>query len=640
VRLICDLECNGFLQECSKIHCIAIRDLDSDYSRLYIGDEGVKEFLLDIEGDELIWHNGFVFDIEVIKKIYNIDLTKTNKIHDTIILSQLFFGDLKNMDYEKFKTPKKYIGSHSLAAWGHRLLCYKGEYIGGFEEYTEEMSAYCLQDTLVTKQLFLYFESIKAERIEREDCIELEYEVAKVLARQQAFGVEFDKEKAQQLEGTLQAEKVRIRQELQKLFKPRVISLGEFTPKVTRKDLGTKKDRVYTKIKFEEYNPSSRKQTIDRLCKEMGWTPQEFTDKGNPQLDEEIIEALPFKEIEPLKNYYILDKRLGQLANGSKAWLKVVKPNNRIYGSILQSGTLSGRPSHHSPNLSQVPANDKFYGKECRELFKVAEGKVMIGVDADALEMRTLAGFLKPLDGGEFIKTLLEGKKELGTDMHSLNAKAYQVDHLEQGRDCSKTLFYAALYGAKNPKLGLILQQYGVNFQEYVKDFDNEFENLKEWSIKKKTGFSDKYLECLLVGKTARENYGKKMPYLPKLIENVVKKWKERGYLIGLDGRKLYPRSEHAVFNTLNQSAGAILCKKAWVIADNKLQEKLTPGKDYEFIINSHDEEQLEVVDNGETIRYTETILKESIIEAGLYFKWPCPLAANTQVGRSWDQTH
>ncbi len=471
--------------------------------------------------------------------------------------------------------------------------------------------------------------------------IELEYEIAPILARQQAYGVLFDKNKAEELYCVLLSEKARLRQQLQDVFKPRIINLGEVIPKSSNSKTGIREGSIYTKIKIQEYNPNSRPQTIDRLCKEFGWRPEEFTEKGNPEFDEEIIESLPFNELKPLKDYYIINKRLGQLAEGSKAWLKMVKDNNRIYGSIKQSGTLTGRMAHFNPNMAQIPSNDKPYGKECRELFKVPEGKLMVGCDADALEMRCLGGYLKRFDNGRFIKTILEGKKETGTDMHTLNMYAYGIEKYEGARDCSKTLFYGSLYGAKNPKLGLILQQYGIDFREYVNNFDSEFNKLKKWSVSKDTGFSDKYLECLLAGKVARERYGERLPELPELIKDVQTRWKSQGYLKGLDGRKLFPRSEHAAFNTLLQSAGAIIMKKALYIADETMKrDGLIQGIDYEFILNIHDEWQLEVVDNINTCVIIKDIVIRSIEEAGEFYSFPCPMKGNAVIGKNWSETH
>lgn len=174
MRLILDIETNGLLQELTEIHCIAVRDVDSDWSSLIVGHDDIKTWLHLASALEHVYigHNIFGFDNEAIKKIYQIDLTKSHRIEDTFILSQLFYGDLAGWDFkhsvgivEGFQT--KNIGSHSLQAWGQRLKCYKGDYKGGFEEYNEEMGLYCQQDTLVTKELYKYFESIVDERINR-----------------------------------------------------------------------------------------------------------------------------------------------------------------------------------------------------------------------------------------------------------------------------------------------------------------------------------------------------------------------------------------------------------------------------------------------------------------------------------------
>lgn len=482
--------------------------------------------------------------------------------------------------------------------------------------------------------------------MEIKECIKLEYSIAPIIARQCSYGVEFDVVKAQDLLCKLQAEKVGLKQLLQQVFLPRVVNLGEFNPKknYTVEVNGVKHSMViggiYTKIKFEEYNPNSRQQTVDRLVKELGWTPQEFTDKGNPEFDEEIIESLPFKALEPLKNYYIVTKRISQLEGGRQAWLAKVMPDGRIYGGIMQSGTITARMAHFQPNLAQVPSCDKPWGRECRELFKPSKGRIMIGCDADGLEARTLSGFLVPFDGGVFRDALLKGKKEDKTDIHSLNAIAYCIDKYDSGRDCSKTLFYASIYGAANAKLGLILQQFGVNFRDYVDNFEKELVKLKVWNEKKHAGFSDKYLECLVAGKTARDRYGEASPGLPKLIKNVIEAWKSRGFLKGLDGRKLYPRTEHSVFNTLNQSAGAIIMKKALAIAESLLDNSIMSKGRYEFLLNVHDEWQLEVDNDPRVIEFVSLTLAESIKLAGEYFKFPCPMVGSVKVGNNWAETH
>lgn len=471
-------------------------------------------------------------------------------------------------------------------------------------------------------------------------CVDLEHAIAPILARQCAKGVMFDREAAYRLYSDLLSAKVRLRTALQEVFPTRVVSLGLVCPKASNSKYGTRKGCEYTRIKFEEYNPSSRPQTVDRLKKQFDWNPMDFTEKGSPKLDEEIIEALPFPQVAPLKEYMMVDQRLKQLNTGKQSLMNCVKEDGRIHGSLLQSGAVTGRMIYFAPNYN-IPRVDRPYGKEFRSLFRVPDGKVMIGCDADGLEARTLGGYLKKFDNGEFIKAVLEGDKTKGTDIHSMNMYAYKIEKLcEESRDCAKQLLYASIYGARNPKLGLILLTYGVNFEEYVPDFIRSLAGIKKWAQSKGLDYSDKTLECLVAGKYCRESYGEKMPALPALIKDVTSVWKANGFLKGLDGRKLFPRSEHAVFNTLNQSAGSVIMKKALQMADNELQLELKAGRDYEFVINQHDEWQLEVTDDPKIIEYVMKVLPESIKKAGEFFNFPCPMGGSAKVGKDWSECH
>ncbi|HEY3524978.1 MAG TPA: DNA polymerase [Nitrososphaeraceae archaeon] len=478
------------------------------------------------------------------------------------------------------------------------------------------------------------------------ECIKLEYAIAPIISRQQEYGIEFDVGGANELLIQLESKKLELKNKLQEVFSIRIINRGEFTPKnnyscnrggVVHRMV---KGGTFTRIEYEEYNPNSRQQTVDRLCKEFGWTPQEFTDKGNPEFDEEIIESLPYKEMAPLKDYYIVNKRISQLSGGKQAWLKHVREDGRIYGSVMQSGTITARMAHYGPNLAQVPSCDKAWGTECRRLFRAKKGKIQVGCDADGLEARTLSGFLVPFDGGQFRDILLTGKKENKTDIHSINAIAYEVNEYSTGRDCAKTLFYAGIYGCKGPKAGLILQQFGIDLKSYIPNYNIEMIKIKQWNARVKAGFSDRFLECLVAGKLAQGRYNEKLPALPNLIQDVIKSWESNKFLKALDGRKLYPSNAHSCFNILNQSAGAIIMKKALAIADNLLYtNKNTRGK-YEFMLNIHDEWQLEVENDKDLVTEVSDILKNSIKFAGEYFNFPCPMVGSIKIGTNWAETH
>jgi hypothetical protein len=84
---------------------------------------------------------------------------------------------------------------------------------------------------------------------------------------------------------------------------------------VNNKSRGYVNGQPFTKVRFEEFNPGSRTQIADRLRQKYGWTPEKTTEKGNPILDDDILAALPYPEAQPLAEYMLVKKRLGQIAD-------------------------------------------------------------------------------------------------------------------------------------------------------------------------------------------------------------------------------------------------------------------------------------------------------------------------------------
>ena len=93
-------------------------------------------------------------------------------------------------------------------------------------------------------------------------------------------------------------------------------------------------------------------------------------------------------------------------------------------------------------------------------------------------------------------------------------------------------------------------------------------------------------------GKALKERFFNNLPALGDLRDRVDRA-ASRGYIIGLDGRKVRVRSEHAALNTLLQSAGALVMKKALVLLDDYAKQWRL---DYRFCGNIHDEIQSEVL--------------------------------------------
>lgn len=658
MRLIIDLETDNLLYNVSTIHCVSVVDVDSSYSELFINDGNgrIGQFLemIDDPTVELIGHNIYNFDLKVIEKLYGWKPYKEQIITDTFLLAQILFPDIDNEDHlgthgaagKVFGNKEK--GSHSLRAWGQRCKVFKGEYTGGFKKYNDEMGKYCIGDTYTTKALLQFLESKIDAKLLTHEPLDIENSIAPILARQQSHGVLFDRKKAEELFAELQAKLVDLKWDLQDVFKPKYISLGIANPKRSQCRNGQQytKDAEYTRIKLQEFNPSSRQQIVSRLVSQFGWNPEEFTDKGNAKMGEEIIDNLPFIELKPLKEYLQIKMLMGKLMTAKGSWVNKCDDDNRIRGGVLQNGAITGRMSHFSPNFN-IPSEKKLYGKECRELFIAPKGKVLVGVDADALEMRVLAGYMAKLDQGRMIASVLQGDKALGTDPHSLNMEAYGiVGYADNARDLAKTLFYGDVYGAGNAKKGKILLDYGVKLDELVPNFDREVNRMVLWVDKKNkdegiTGRNRSYWECWVAGKYIMEQFGDKMPELKELKERIKNKIEKDGYIKGLDGRKLYSRSPHGQLNTVAQAAGAIIMKKAQYICDKDLQDAgLIPGQDYEFVLTIHDEWLFEVTEDDKIVDTVKKIAENSINKAAFYFKFPCEMKGNGQVGSNWYEVH
>jgi DNA polymerase I-like protein with 3'-5' exonuclease and polymerase domains len=335
------------------------------------------------------------------------------------------------------------------------------------------------------------------------------------------------------------------------------------------------------KDKVTVFNPGSRQQVAERLeAKGAVWS--ELTPSGRPQVDERTLEENKhIPEALYVLEYLLLQKRYSQVSS----WLEHVQDDGRVHGRVTTNGAVTGRMTHQNPNMAQVPSVNSQYGKECRDCWIVPEGRKLVGVDASGLELRMLAHYM----GDEEFTNVL-----LGDDIHTRNQMAAGLETRPQ----AKTFIYAFLYGAGDAKIGSIIG--GT-----AKD-----------------------------GRTLKQRFLRNTPALEDLRERVGKA-AGRGYLVGLDGRKLWVRSEHSALNTLLQAAGAIVMKKALVLLDDyATQHKI----DYKFIGNIHDEIQSEVV--KEQAEKYGWLAVECIKASGISFDLKCPLDGEYKVGATWSDTH
>lgn len=578
-----DIETNDIhdwinLSDMKKILCMAV---SIDGAEPEIVD--IKDGLTLLQNaDEVIGHNIQSFDIPAIKRLHL--GFKVRKLTDTLVMARLLHADQRERDFQTKDFPKELIGSQSLKAWGYRLGMLKAQ-APEFTKDTEELREYCKQDVRVTIALHKHLMSHPAMPLALDAC-ELEHNFAEIIRKQERNGFPFDVKAAQRLHGDLLKASLAIEQELQVAFPP--ITIPRVSPK-TGKPL---------KAKVEVFNPGSRLQISQRLIARYGWQPTEMTPDGKPRVDEAVLSSLDYPEAKLLSDYLTIQKRLGQLADGDEAWLKLVGNDGRIHGRVNTNGAITGRCTHRNPNMAQIPS-----APEYRSLFVAAKGWDLVGVDAAGLELRCLAHYLGRYDGGEYAKQILEG------DIHWANAIAFGLtkdtvqdkanpEH-KAARNQAKGAIYALIYGAGNDKLGMVL---GGN---------------------KKTGAK------------ARANFEAKVPAYLRLKEDVAAALAKNGFLRGLDGRPLYPRSEHAALNTLLQSAGAVVMKLACVLAWDEFE---SAGLEVEQVAAVHDEYQFMALPNDST--RVGKIVAQAIRQAGKAYDFRCQLDGEYRVGANWAETH
>ncbi len=428
-----DLETDGLYDECTVVHCIVIHDIIKDQTFSYGPDSIHRALCHLVTADVLVGHNIIGYDLNVLQKLHSFDYK--SRIIDTLICTRLIWPKelLYELDCEQYpQVPVGLRGSASLKAWGWRLADNKIDF-KDFSEYSQEMLDYCVQDVMVTHKLWQHITKEKYP----EPPLKLEHDLAIAINKQIRSGIPFDVDACLDLVDDLRAKQEQLETQLKEIFPP-IKQETVFIPKVNNKTRGYVKGEPFTKVTYQEFNPGSRDQIVQRLKEKYGWHPEATTEKGNPILNDDVLETLPYPEAKPLAEYMLVKKRLGQIADGNNAWLKLVNNDTgRMHGDLITNGCITGRCAHRNPNMAQVPAGYSPYGKECRELFQAPEGWNLIGIDAKALELRCLAGYLALWDGGEYAEIVTNPE----IDIHVYNQEKFGVPT----RDISKRLLYACV---------------------------------------------------------------------------------------------------------------------------------------------------------------------------------------------------
>ena len=647
MRVVCDIETEG-LDNPQKIWVIVCHDIDTGKSYTFRYVHLVKGPFLEFAKGVTLWvgHNFIQFDREVLLAHLGKEFEgycRVDNTMDTLVLSRLF-------NYTQLK-------GHSLGNWGKIMGSPKGVF-KDFSRYSKEMEDYCQQDCIVCYGIFKHLEKY-FNKPNWVNAIKLEHEVTFILAKMSTTGFHFNIDKAKEYLKVIEKKLEEVLEELHKVFPPKPEGIREITPQLTSKgtlhkkdfkwlatedrSLGTEEDismytegEPFTLIQWIPFNPNSTKQIIDRLVN-VGWKPIEKTKgyliaerEGNLEkidyytvygwkVNEINLSTVPDdapKEISKLVGYITLTSRRSTLVEWIKNYNETTK---NIHGSFNSVGSWTHRMSHSQPNMANIPTsfyptdpkNLSFvdevkmaYGSPFRALWQVhPEYEYLIGVDAEGIQLRVLAHYVNdPI----FTHALVYGKKEDGTDAHTLNQKA--LGSICRTRDVAKTFIYAFLLGAGIKKLASIL----------------------ECSMGQAKDAVDQFLSSWAGLKSLKED---KIPYDAK-----------KGFFTGLDNRLIRCDSTHLMLAGYLQSGESIIMKNATVLWNKQLTEERIP---YKLINYVHDEWQTKTIRDIEIAKHIADVQCESLRIVGEQLQLNCPMAGNYKadkggytIGNNWSETH
>lgn len=648
------------------------------------------------EVDVWIGHNFLGYDLLWINKLMGTDI-KIGKVIDTLVLSRLLRPVTPFKDQLRGFSSDTRLGGHSLGAWGVRLKFPKIDF-HEWDRFSERMLEYCVQDVELNYQVYLILLTEQngfdpySVRLEHKVAWLLAKQERNGFYLDQDKAKELLRETTEQLTNMLEKlqEVFPPTWKLVRNYSPPVLKdTGERT-KVAKRiiddyttnpllNIEELKDGTYNLFVQEIFNPKSSKQVSARLLG-MGWEPRKFTPKGNPATDKvSIVDAIDellimypeYPELEFLKKYNIVADRQQKASK----WLELVEDDGRVHGRINPIGAGTHRCSHYADNMANVASvntktfddelfpdigdysvfdvvdKDKVflhhnkkkneatfalqgleggYGWDSRACWSVpTKDHVLVGADASGIQLRGLAHYMNDAD---------YTRKLLKEDIHVVHQLAAGI----ADRPTAKTFIYAWLLGAGDEKIGTIV---GVTEAEY-EALISFAANRQIWgkpmldyiiaSLRKKGRKASKRLVCTIIkGFKVKEQFLDRTPALKRLKTEDIPRATKQGYLVGLDGRKLWIPSEHLAMSMYLQGYEAVVMKLAMCLYQDDLRSQNIPFKQVNFV---HDEFQIETYkEYGDAVGQA---VVDALVKAGTELQSNCPLDGEYKIGRSWAETH
>lgn len=626
-----DLEADGFLEEATKVHCCVAISHDGKERHKFSplsGPSYIEQMLAFLEScDTLVFHNGYGYDFPLLEKLYDWTF-KGNRI-DTLVISRL----LNPKRRAPFGAPSDVQSRpHSIEAWGYRVGRGKPDH-SDWSVFSLDMLHRCEEDVEILK---LVHESLEREKGTHNwgQAVSLTTSLFTYLAKQEQYGWKVDQvwmnKSIRMLDHWI--DKV---DRLLFATLPFVMEVEEKQPKGGEMSYvkmpfvqsgayhaNTKKwmERVgydpdskvvggpYSRVEFRRLSLNKPEETKNFLL-DSGWEPLDWNtnDEGvrtSPKMNKDD----PFEGVSGFVGKLIVRRvQCRHRRSQIEGWFKAIRSDGRI-ASVVANLAETGRATHK--RIVNVPNGDAFFGKWMRKCFVADEGKVLVGVDSAGCQIRMLAARMG--DKG-YMDTVLNGDKNLGTDIHSVNMRAAGLD----SRGNAKTFFYGFLFGAGDLKVGKIVKGTAVQ------------------------------------GRQLKEQFLKGLPALGELMKALVTEWRRNakrrsgrwgkleyydGWITGLDGRPIFVSSEHAILVYVLQSDEAIMMAAAYCWAFRRISAKYVWGKQWGIVCWMHDEINIEC--DPEIAEDVRDIVEKCISDAGNFYKIACPHEGDGAIGRNWYEVH
>jgi len=594
---VIDIEANG-LDDADTIWCLVSRNVATGSVESFVGHSEIRRWASELPTSYvLIGHNIISYDVPTLNRILGLKLSLDRCI-DTLVLSYLYHPQLPR---PVGLSGKK--GPHSLEAWGLRFNDEKGDY-NDWSKFTDEMLVYCVQDVNLTYRVYTALTGRLRGRGFSELSVWIEHKIRIVVDKQERTGFSFDVPAAQSLYDRLRGIEESLAGPIKELFPAELVPVGTYTYRLKKDgdptasyerhlanydDLRHNLDGTYTVYTLQDFNIGSPAQRVKRLLS-LGWKPTTFTPTGSPKVDEESLVSFANSskrpEIQAIADWLVANGR----ANMVNTWLGNVGADGRIHGRVFTCGAITRRMRHTTPNTANIPGNEAKFGVECRSLWRATPGRVLVGYDAAALEMRMFGHYLNNKEASDLY---------IYGDPHTFNAGALTVAlGVQFERKPVKTDFYAFLYGASNGKLG---SHYGKGAK---------------------------------FGKQIRETLLTNTPGLLQLAKRIEQE-AESGWIKTIDGGYVHSLSPHAALNSKLQSAGGIAMKLCAVLLDQMIEAE---GLDAWKVGDIHDEAQFDC-HPSDAQRVGELALI-ALRQAGEMLNLSVPLDGEFKIGKTWADTH